>query len=80
MTTPDDDLEDDFPSGGGAADMAAVVTCPHCGEPVEVALDPGSGTSQDYVEDCEVCCQPWLVRVRYRRNGSADLTVTALDA
>ena len=38
------------------------VTCPYCGEEVEIYLEPDvSGT---FVQDCEVCCNPWRVRVR----------------
>ena len=53
--------------------------CPYCNESVEIALDPGSGPAQEYVEDCEVCCQPWTVSVRYREDGQAEVSVTALD-
>ncbi len=74
-----DDLDGEFPRGDGTADTAATVYCPHCGEPVDVTLDPGGGGTQDYVEDCEVCCQPWRVSVRYDAAGGADVQVTALD-
>jgi hypothetical protein len=55
------------------------VWCPYCGEPVEIGLDPGSGTTQEYVEDCAVCCRPWQVSVQYDGEGSAHVRVTALD-
>jgi transcription elongation factor Elf1 len=35
-------------------------TCPYCGETVTVVLDL-SVDEQDYIEDCEVCCQPMRV-------------------
>jgi hypothetical protein len=73
------ELDDDFPLGDGTAEMEATVWCPYCGEPVEIALDPGSGTVQDYVEDCAVCCQPWRVSVVYYQDGSAGVSLTALD-
>jgi hypothetical protein len=80
---PDADLErqldDEFPLGDGTADVDASVSCPYCGEIVEIALDPGSGASQAYVEDCAVCCQPWSVSVHYRPDGGADVHVAALD-
>ena len=80
MRLPDDDpTADDFPSGDGTAEGDAVVSCPYCGETVEIVLDPGSGGRQEYVEDCEICCQPWRVNVTYRRDGSADVHVSALD-
>ena len=31
--------------------------CPYCGEGITMLLDP-SAADQDYVEDCEVCCNP----------------------
>ena len=37
------------------------LTCPYCGEPVDVAIDEGGGESQSYVEDCENCCHPILL-------------------
>ena len=42
------------------------VQCPYCGEDVEIYVEPDvRGT---FVQDCEVCCNPWRVRVR----GHAD--------
>jgi hypothetical protein len=76
---PDDELDEAFPLGDGTAELEAVVWCPYCGEMNEIALDPGSGTHQEYVEDCQVCCRPWLVVVRYRNDGSADVSVALED-
>jgi hypothetical protein len=36
---------------------AATITCPYCWEPLEILLDL-SIDEQDYIEDCQVCCQP----------------------
>jgi len=37
------------------------VTCPFCGEQVEIYIEPDArGT---FVQDCEVCCNPWRVRI-----------------
>lgn len=81
MRLPDqsDPLDEDFPLGDGTAETAASVYCPYCNETVEIALDPGGGAEQEYVEDCEVCCQPWSVSVRYRGDGSASVSLTPLD-
>jgi hypothetical protein len=68
-------LDEEFPLGDGRADTEAVVECPCCGESVQIALDPGSGALQEYVEDCEVCCRPWRVRVQYQQDGSAEVQV-----
>ena len=37
------------------------VSCPYCGEEVEIYLEPDVRGS--FVQDCEVCCNPWMVRV-----------------
>ena len=81
MKLPDeeDSLEADFPTGDGTADVGATVYCPYCNETVEIALDPGGGQEQEYVEDCEVCCQPWNVSVQYQSDGSATVSVSPLD-
>ena len=55
------------------------VQCPHCGALVMIALDPGGGPMQEYIEDCQVCCRPWRVTVRYDRHGGAAVGVEALD-
>lgn len=74
----DDPLEDEFPLGDGDADTSAMVHCPYCGVGAEILLDPGGGTSQEYVEDCEVCCRPWMVRVTYVE-GQAFVDLTTED-
>jgi hypothetical protein len=38
-----------------------VVTCPYCGEQVEIFVEDDVRGS--FVQDCEVCCNPWRVRV-----------------
>jgi hypothetical protein len=60
-------------------DTEAEVSCPYCGEVVTVGLDPGSGAVQAYIEDCQVCCRPWRVHVRYDEWGSAQVWVEAGD-
>ena len=75
----DFDLDEEFPLGDGTADTTGIVACPYCGEENEVALDPGSGASQDYVEDCHVCCQPWRVSVEYTSDGTAIVSAVPLD-
>jgi Cysteine-rich CPXCG len=66
-----DSLDEEFPPGDGTAEVEAEVTCPHCGESNVIALDPGGGPEQDYVEDCQVCCRPWQLVVRYGEDGTA---------
>lgn len=39
------------------------VTCPYCGEEVEIYVEPDvEGT---LVQDCEVCCNPWVLHVSF---------------
>ena len=75
----DDELEDEFPLGDGTAETGATIICPYCAAMVEIVLDPGSGSAQEYVEDCEVCCQPWRVTVHYDGAGQAIVAVAPLD-
>jgi hypothetical protein len=75
----EDEIETEFPLGDGDAETEAFVECPYCGESNEVTLDPGSGSDQEYVEDCQVCCRPWLMHVRYTRDGTADIEVIRSD-
>ena len=75
----DPDLDADFPRGDGTADTAAVAYCPYCGELNELAVDPGGGSSQSYVEDCHVCCRPWRVTVAFDREGQAVVQLDAAD-
>lgn len=70
---PDDDGE----LFDGDADAVADIACPYCGEVVEISLDPAGGSVQEYVEDCQVCCRPWRVLVRYADDGRAEVSVLA---
>ena len=64
---------------GAELDDVAEVCCPYCGESSELSVDPGGGATQEYVEDCEVCCQPWLVRVKFDGEGQASFSLATLD-
>ena len=43
-----------------------VVTCPYCGEDVEIYVEPD--VTGSFIQDCEVCCNPWRVRVTGRED------------
>ena len=52
------------------------VTCPYCGEELDIYIEPDvSGT---FVQDCEICCNPWRVSVR-RTGAERDVEVTRGD-
>jgi len=52
------------------------IHCPYCGEPLEIAID-WSVREQEYVEDCQVCCQPMLLRVTLGDTDGASVAVRA---
>jgi hypothetical protein len=37
--------------------------CAYCGETNATTVDPSAGLRQEYVEDCQVCCRPNLLRI-----------------
>ena len=48
----------------------ATFQCAGCFEWVETTVDESGGSRQQYVEDCQVCCQPNLLTVSW--NPSAE--------
>jgi hypothetical protein len=65
---PDEPLE---PADVETWDTEVEVECLYCGEVVTIAVDPGGGAIQSYVEDCQVCCRPWHVHLSYDDHGAA---------
>jgi len=59
------------------SDDTVTVRCPYCREKVQLYVDPG--TEGTFVEDCEVCCRPWRVTVRYAADGSAEVFVESAE-
>lgn len=52
------------------------VTCPYCGEPGTITVGEEEEAAE-FVQDCPVCCRPWQVRIKIRRDGSADVSIHA---
>lgn len=46
-------------------DMNSGFQCAGCGEWNETTVDELAGRRQSYVEDCQVCCKPNLLRIEY---------------
>ncbi len=44
------------------------IQCPYCGEMFETEIDT-SGGSQEYIEDCQVCCRPIVFRIEVGVDG-----------
>jgi hypothetical protein len=58
------------------------VTCPYCGERIELLVDASVDASvdvQQYVEDCPVCCRPMVVSVAVNGRGGIALTARRED-
>lgn len=53
-----------------------VVSCPYCGEAIEVLIDHQEAGHQ-YIEDCQVCCKPIIFNVAVDSRG--DLSVSVRD-
>jgi hypothetical protein len=44
--------------------------CSACGEEIVIHPDVSAGKSQDYVEDCPVCCRPNVIHVEIHEDGA----------
>jgi hypothetical protein len=55
----------------GRRKQSTAVSCPFCGEVDELYVDLGGGLSQQYTEDCAVCCRPRVVHVEPSDDGDA---------
>lgn len=53
------------------------VQCPYCGEVVEITVD--ADVRGTFIQDCEVCCRPWQIRVRRGRHGELSVDVSRAD-
>ena len=38
------------------------ISCPYCGEGFESSADCSAG-DQEYIEDCQICCQPIVITI-----------------
>ena len=55
---------------------AQTISCPYCGEAIDVQVDTSAG-DQAYVEDCQVCCRPiemhlWVTGEEWRLGVTRD--------
>jgi DNA-directed RNA polymerase subunit RPC12/RpoP len=49
----------------------ASYVCGACGEEIVIPIDFTEGESQQYVEDCPVCCRANVIRVEIDDEGEA---------
>jgi Cysteine-rich CPXCG len=43
--------------------MVSGYVCAGCGEWNETTVDESAGSRQSYIEDCQVCCKPNVLRI-----------------
>ncbi len=53
--------------------------CAGCGQSNRTTVDESAGTRQSYIEDCQVCCKPNLLRVEYDRSEQAFVIRSELE-
>jgi len=56
--------------------MQSGFQCASCGEWNETIVDESVGRRQSYVEDCQVCCNPNVLRIEYD-NSSGEFFISA---
>jgi hypothetical protein len=49
--------------------MESGFQCAGCGEWNATSVDESAGSTQSYIEDCQVCCKPNLLQVDYDRDS-----------
>jgi len=42
--------------------------CPYCGSPNFLTIDYSGGNKQEFVNDCETCCKPMLIKIIVEEN------------
>jgi len=55
------------------------LSCPYCGEEVELDVEDTGWSQQSFVQDCPVCCQPWQVEVTRDHYGDLSATLRTND-
>jgi len=53
--------------------------CAGCGVWNPTAVDESAGRRQTYVEDCQVCCRPNILRIDYDMSAQEFLISTELE-
>ncbi len=52
------------------------VLCPYCGEATDLILEPD--VEGELVYDCEICCNPWQVKIGRDAEGEIEVLVAQL--
>jgi hypothetical protein len=59
--------------------MQAGFQCAGCGEWNATRVDESAGGRQCYIEDCQVCCKPNLLRIEYDAASEECFITAALE-
>jgi hypothetical protein len=59
--------------------MDSGYVCAGCGEWNQTTVDESAGSRQRYVEDCQVCCKPNLLRVSWDTSAAEFVIVAELE-
>jgi hypothetical protein len=52
--------------------------CPYCWENISMLLD-SSQAEQEYIEDCEVCCNPIQINVKFYNSELIDFIAMSIE-
>lgn len=52
--------------------------CPYCWQDISMLLD-SSIENQSYIEDCEVCCNPMQISVKFKNSELIDFQAYSLE-
>ncbi len=52
------------------------IHCPYCGQSIEILVD-ASVSSQQYIEDCRVCCRPMVINVDIDEEGALHVSASS---
>ncbi len=59
--------------------MEAGFQCASCGEWNDTSVDESAGSRQSYVEDCQVCCKPNVLRIEYDLSSGEFFITSVLE-
>ncbi len=63
----------------GTKPMESGFQCASCGEWNVTSVDESAGRRQSYVEDCQVCCKPNVLRVEYDNSSGEFFIASELE-
>ncbi len=56
--------------GVNAVQDEASYICDACGEEIVIPVDLSSGSSQEFVEDCPICCRANVIHIEIDEDGN----------